>query len=238
MTHISFLRTVLGATVLAGAGASQAATVQLNAWEYGKDAGRKVLVSTPATSEMVYAGGFAGKLNGDALLSYCVELTQSFSWGTVYTDFIDRAAASYFGQADNKADKLGRLLSYVADEGKVGTAAQSASMQLAVWNIVYDTDFTLAAHSGATFSVPASKTASYAVDAAYASELLAASVNWSNTMNVWVLASPTAQDQLHWARAPQVTRNAAEVPEPASLALALLGIVAAGAATRRRAAKA
>jgi hypothetical protein len=209
------LRAALAAALAAGAAGAQASTVVLSSWTFGS--GNNVNASAPVYNGQ--AGGFSGTLDGQALMTYCVELTQVFYWNTPYTNYVDTLASAYFTGPDNKADKLGRLLSYVADTaGAVDNAAESTSLQLAIWNIVYDTDTTLAGHTGATFS----DTSGYA---SYATALLTASQNWANSMNVWVLASPTAQDQLHWSR----------VPEPATLALVTLALGAAGVARRRRA---
>jgi hypothetical protein len=205
------LRAAFGATLAVGAFAAQASTVVLSNWTFGS--GNSVNASAPVYSGQ--AGGFSGTLDGNALQTYCVELTQVFYWNTAYTDYVDTAASSYFGAA--KADKLGRLLSYVTDTaGAVDTAAESTSLQLAIWNIVYDSDSSLS--GGGTFS----DSSAYG---AYATTLLAASQSWANSLNLSVLASATAQDQLHWNK----------VPEPASLALVMLALGAAVAATRRKA---
>lgn len=205
------LRTALGAALAAGAFAAQASTVVLSNWTFGS--GNSVNASAPVYNGQ--AGGFSGTLDGSALQTYCVELTQVFYWNTAYTDYVDTAASSYFGAV--KADRLGRLLSYVTDTaGAVDTAAESTSLQLAIWNIVYDSDNSLS--GGGTFS----DSSAYG---GYATALLTASQNWANSLNLSVLASGTAQDQLHWNK----------VPEPASLALVMLALGAAGAATRRKA---
>lgn len=212
---------LLAITLAVGASAAQASSLTFTGWAFGS--GNAVQASAPVYNGQ--AGGFSAVLDGNAIQTYCVELTQNFYWNTPYADYSESTALAYFGAASGKALKLGRLFSYVLDTaGAVDTAIESTSLQLAVWNIVYDGDLTLAGGSFADSST----------HAAYGNALLANSTNWFNSTNVWVLTSPTRQDQLRWARAPGGSNLTNTVPEPAGLALALLALGAAGAARRRR----
>ena len=221
-----FLSAALAGAALLSAHAAQASTVVLNNWAFGR--GNNVHAVQPAYEDA--AGGFTGKLDGKDLLSYCVELSQDFDWKTSYTNYTDQTALAYFGAASDKALKLARLVSYAYYDSTVhvSTAAQSTSMQLAVWNVIYDVDYAL---SSGTFA----DTSAYA---AYASSLLKASQSFVNVANVWILASPTQQDQLHWDRVSvgrsSNAQTAVAVAEPGSLALALAAIGVAAAALRRR----
>jgi hypothetical protein len=221
-----FHRAALGLALFAGAHAAQAATVNLSSWTFGS--GNNVNTSQPGYGGA--AGGFSGTLDGAAVMTYCVELTQEFYWSTSYTNYTDETATAYFGASSDKALKLARLVSYAFYDSvvHVGNAAQSTSMQLAVWNIIYDNDYSLSAGSFADTSGYAS----------YANTLLAASQSFTNLANVWVLASPTQQDQLHWTKVsagrPSNADSPSAVPEPGALALVLVALGAAGLAARRR----
>lgn len=212
---------------------THAATLTMNGWLFGS--GHTVDVSAPSYRGL--AGGFKGALSGltdtrfnNALVEmYCVDLAESLdtSPGRTYSVKMDgepgtavftlMPASALFSAA--VVDRLARLVSLV--EGTptwVDTSQESTSMQLAIWNTIYDTDLSL---TGGTFKDASSH-------AAYANSLLAASVGTPVTQDLYVLRSvgqPGKQDQLIWIQ---------RVPEPATWVLVALALGGAAGARRWR----
>jgi hypothetical protein len=204
---------------------ANAQVVNLTGWTFGS--GNTVHVTSPTFNGS--AGGFKGTLSGfgplfdDATFeTYCVELTQQFnlpSGGmTGYSIVPGASYAQWLHPATTH--RIGQLITYVNGHAdSVDTAAESTSLQLAIWNSIYDTDNTLGA--GGTFS----DTSGFA---GYANTLLANSAATVSNLNVYVLTNARKQDFL-------VTTP---VPEPETYALMLAGLMATGFVARRRRAQA
>lgn len=195
---------------------AQAANVTLTGWAYNNGN----TVHTTMYSGL--AGGFkgtlanAGSFDTSPFITYCVELTEYFSFSsTAMTGYNIVGGDSYFGAA--KADQLGRLMSWVSTHPTaVDTAAESTALQLAIWNIVYDGDWNVS--SQGSFR----DTSSYAPMAD--SLLQQASASSTSLYRVYALTKSGSQDFLLLQA----------VPEPASAALVVLALGAAAGAARRR----
>ena len=86
-------------------------------------------------TKSVPAGGLTTILNGGpSFETYCVDLYQTISFGTPYTDYADAGLGHLFTNLDAYTD-LGRLY---ATAGVVNNALTEAAFQIAVWEIAYE----------------------------------------------------------------------------------------------------
>ena len=214
------------AAALFAAQGAQADTLSLNGWAVTTG-------STPAfnlhnPNEGVYAGGFAGVYTSGAsstsFVAYCVDLSQTFNWGSAFA--VTPASASSVFTATQYA-ALDHL--YTQHFPATTDKATSAAFQLAVWEIITETSgsysLTAGPGQGSFWATP------YGLAATEGSALTTANL-WLGTVgtgaaggySLTVLQSQSNQDQL----------IATPIPEPETYAMLLAGLGLLGFAARRR----
>lgn len=165
----------------------------------------------------VGAGGFTGHWDGQQILFWCFELTQTFGFGIPYTnDYV----ASPLGNL-----KVAELFQEVGGSaGAIATPQTSAAFQLALWEILYETSGVYDLRNG-TFQ------------AAGDAGALDLATSWLNSLPasssfvITLLHSGDPgnhQDFLTDSSIPHL-----DVPEPATLALLGIGLMGMIFARRR-----
>ncbi len=233
MNTLSTARLIaLGLTLAAGM--AQASTVSILNWTFGS--AKKV----KATGYSNDAGGLtaslsnAGSDNAGQLSTYAIEIGKDLPNSKGSSSYTVQDGSSYFQAQFNDAgiaSRLGRLMTVVATTPSlVDTAAESASLQLAVWNLIYDTDY----------SVSSGKFKDTSIYASTANSLLSLTQKQSTSnYTLKVLQSSSMEDLFYTVPTVRSTGTLVsnQVAEPGSLALAgltLLMAATAGARLRRR----
>ena len=171
-----------------------------------------------AASGTVNAGGFSTILNGGpTFVSYCVDLYQHISFGTLYPEYTAPGASHVFANSRAYAD-IGRLY---ANAGVVDTSVEEAAFQIAVWEIAYEiAPGAYALGSGAASFSGGTADSSGALSLA-SSWLAGLGVGASRPINV--IESREHQDVVF-----------APVPEPSTYMLMVAGLLATVEISRRR----
>jgi len=96
------------------------------------------------TQAGINTGGFAGTWNSASIFFWCFDLDHFFSFGQNYTDYVETTVAAYTGDATLEG-QLRQLFEeawpHVQDTGDT-----SAAFQLAIWNLLYDSDLSVSTH--------------------------------------------------------------------------------------------
>ncbi len=216
------LSIVAAATLGLAASHASANTVYLSGFTYGPATIATVQstsAATPISPFSVYAGQYSGLLDGQAFVTYCVELTQYLQFGRTYDDYSVVSGVQAWGAT--KSAQFDRLISALLGGNIVTNANASGLAQTAIWETLYET----AATDGFTTGTFRATSADPMISAASAADW--ALLNSTPILyHVDLLHSPTAQDLL--------LIRAAVVPEPSEAALLLAGFLGIGILARRR----
>ena len=213
---------VAAALALAASAPARADDVTFTGFAHGSQSVDYSLVApNVSTSGSAAAGGFATVLNGGpSFVSYCVDLYQHITFGTLYPEYTPPGTSHVFINP-RAYDDLGRLYNVA---GVVDTSVEEAAFQIAVWEIAYET--TVGPYSLASGAARFSGGTAASSGALTLASSWLAGVGGAPVRPIDVIESTDHQDVIF-----------APIPEPSSVALMLTGLVVAGGIARRRRAK-
>lgn len=181
-----------------------AATVRLTDFTYSPAA--SVTVGAPNYSGR--AGQFVGTLDGQAFETFCMDLLQDFRFNETYTYSVVDGVTAWGATRSSAIDKV---FSYAIANNLPSNAATSATVQSALWEVLYETNPAYGFASGA-FRASSSNSGTQTQLNAW---------DWNAVMSTRI--THHASQLFHPQR--QDFAVVSRVPEPASVAMLGLGML-------------
>jgi hypothetical protein len=210
---------------------AMADTMRVDGWQFANESSIAFNIKTASGTEATYAGEFKGLMNGQSFLTYCVDLLQTFAWGTTYDNFslVSPGASQLPWLTSAKANDLGRLFTGFADS--VTDYVTSSALQLVTWAIVTETGGSYSVKGNGLVATPYfSGTTTQENLAITTAETWLHSLPGYSNYAINVAYSPSQQDLIVATR---LAADQGHVPEPATYVL-LAGSLGLLAASRRR----
>jgi hypothetical protein len=160
--------------------------------------------------------------NPVSLVAFCVDLAQGVGTGT----FDVVSLLSYVG---NNAAKANRIAALIDDRAGSGIMANDAAIQLAVWELMYETSNTLDVKAN-NFDTSDINSSFQNTANSYLSSAVANVNTIDPNLRLYVAKSSSKQDLLFYTRTPAV-------PEPATWGMMIAGFAAVGYSMRGRRSK-
>ena len=188
---------------------------------------------SPFVSRDVSAGAF--NLNPPVgILAYCIDLFQTISFGTLYSNYTTTSLAA---DAQITAARKGEIaqLFHGFYAPSLTNSTKSAAFQLALWEILYETGPTLNVDGGDL----ANRGVNYAKNPNTPAGVVSLADTWLGGLGSFstdlggftTYRSPERQDQISYRPVPEST---SAVPEPPTWALIFAGLTTLAFMTRRR----
>lgn len=225
MKNLTFAAAVGALALLTPAAAQAATTVKITnyAFPVGSQTGTLHFAGSPFDNRGVHAGEF--KLTGTNLtaggsvsfLTYCVDIFNALTMPGTYT--IAPLSTLFTGA---KATNINKLLTNTSP----ATADQSAAVQLAVWEIAFETGPTFNVNSGVNQGAFWMTGGTSGAARTLANSYLASLSGWSG--------STTHRAELLYSRTNQSQVFLAPIPEPGTWAMMVFGFLVVGSTLRRR----